>query len=163
MKSANPKSKPVIIIARVITGLGLLFALVGAYLIVGATQFSRNAVATTGLVVAIELVRDIDSDTGSDTISFRPTFEYSDIDGNLHTSQTAAASTMYDYEIGEEVEIMFSPDNPDAVRVSGFWSLYLLPSIFLVVGAGLIGLGLLISRVLRGSGTDQGIEMSGLD
>jgi hypothetical protein len=64
--------------------------------------------------------------------------------------QTSYSQSPAPYDVGERVEVLFRPDHPHDARISGFGSLWALPTIFGGMGlvfAG-IGGGILLSGVL---------------
>ncbi|WP_306733966.1 DUF3592 domain-containing protein [Marimonas arenosa] len=164
MSNSGSKTKTIAIVGSSLAGFGLLFTVIGVFMLYQATQFAAVAVTTTGTVVDIEIDRSFDSETGSESVTYRPTFEYSAVDGVKRNAKTVAASSSYDYPIGARVQILYNPDDPQTVRVSGFWSVYLLPIVFVAVGVLLIGLGFIVVRFLRNAGdSDGGLEMSDFD
>lgn len=154
--------------------LRILFILVGAGLLALAAvlfqhsrAFEANAVATEGVVV--ELVES----RSDDSITYRPVVTFTTDEGTRVTFTSRAGSNPPVYSLGDPVEVLFDPDNPQNARLDGFFEAMGAWLIFGGIGALFLvgGLGaLLFSRVsaarnagllergLRLETTYQGVE-----
>lgn len=109
----------VVIIAFQIVATG---AWVGFALAAWSTlNFKLNGHTTTGTVVDIEINRDSDGST------YRPTFEYTDINKATQQGAPLTATSWWDYRVGDRVEIVYDPANPAYARPTGFMSDWFAP------------------------------------
>jgi hypothetical protein len=102
---------------------------VGAGLLADAYTFIQKAESTHGEVIGIRANR---SDDGT---SYTPTIRYNRGDGQVFEAETHISSSGYNYKVGERVEILYSNDAPDTVRINSFFSLYGPGVIVSAVGA----------------------------
>lgn len=121
-------------VGPIFTCVGTLFAAVGIYLVMDAVHFSGQAQEGIGEVIAVDTHYSTDSD-GRRTTTYAPTIRFQSIDGDTYEAETHIRSSGYDYSIGTEVEILYDPADPDEVRINSFWSLYMLPGMFTLMGS----------------------------
>ena len=127
---------------------GVLMFLGGLYLAYDAVTFTQRAEEAVGEVIHVERHTSRDSD-GDISITYMPTFRYRDEAGATHEGQTSMSSSEWDFGIGEQVDILYDPNDPSSVRIDGFWSLYLVPIILVIFGLVFGGAGYLVRRVFR--------------
>ncbi|MEM6750283.1 MAG: DUF3592 domain-containing protein [Planctomycetota bacterium] len=120
--------------------IGLLFALIGAaflgvgvWLGVRTQDFLATAVTTQGEVVHVERIRSSDPDSGD---TFKPTFAFQDQAGAPRNVTPSMSSSEWNFAIGEPVEIVYDPAEPQNAKLKSFGGLWLLPTIF--AGMGLV-------------------------
>jgi hypothetical protein len=128
---------------RILVILPRLFAVLGAVLIViavwvqaGEQRFIRSAERTTGTVT--DLVRDSDSD-GSTV--YYPVIAFRTSAGADVTFRSNTGSNPPSYRVGESVEVLYDPADPQRARTSGYFALHIGSFVLTVLGAvwGLIG------------------------
>ncbi len=105
------------------------FLLAGAILLLRARSFLARSVRTTGIVL------DVSTHWHEGTTTYRPRVGYTDIDGVERQGKTPISASNYDFAPGSEVEIRYDPARPERVVLVGSWLLFVLPIIFLGVGA----------------------------
>ena len=135
-----------------VTGLPAIFLVVGFGLLAEAILYTTGAGGTRGEVVHVS--RHYGGEGG---VSYTPTIRYRRDDGRTFEAETHMASSNYDYEIGDRVDILYSYDDPHEVRINSFFSLYGPGLICAVIGAliirviawvrGKIGRGAVLERV----------------
>jgi len=76
-----------------------------------------NGIKTNGKV--IDLLRS----SSSDGDTFKPVFEFTDIENNVVTFESSVSSRPAPYDIGDKVEIVYEMDS-DVRKVISFWGLY---------------------------------------
>ncbi len=120
---------------RTLVVLPRLFAAVGVVLLVIATwvharerAFVRAAERATGTVT--ELHRDVDADgtTYFPVVSFRTRA------GDSVTFRSSAGSNPPSYEVGERVEVLYDPADPQRAKTSGFFALHIGAFVFTLLG-----------------------------
>ena len=127
------------------------FLIIGVLMLLGSLlswnstrRFIANADTTQGRV--IELIEVHDEDDGS--ITYKPVVTYEAANGRSITFTASFSSKPAPYDVGENVEVLYAPDNPHDARIRGFGSLWLGPTILGglgVVFAG-VGGGMLLAR-----------------
>ena len=117
----------------IFTFIGISIAVFGLYLTVSTVQFVERSLETTGEVVSVNSSYDRDSDD-DETTTYQPLIRFKSRDGTQHEALTHLRSSEYDYSIGARVEVLYDPAKLDQVRINSFWSLYLFPGVFTVLG-----------------------------
>ncbi len=108
----------------------LVFVGIGLYLLVEAQRFAEGAVPLAAEVVRVETERD------GDGVFHRPVFAFTTPDGRAAEAPLHSASTQ-GMARGTEVTILYNPEQPEEVRLAGFWHVFGFGAVFL-------GLGLLV-------------------
>ena len=129
---------------------GLLFTAIGGFWL-ATTPTTRSYVETTGIVV------DLSVSSGSDANTYAPVIEYLGPEGAVYR----ITSNLYRSPapgIGDTVGVLYSPDDPsDAVEKTSLR--IIIPSIFLVVGIGVLFLGFRVA--VRGFTSSRRVAGSG--
>jgi hypothetical protein len=120
------------------TILGILFLGGAAIAYFSGASFRDKAVLTTGTVTGFTV--SVDSEDNSE--SYCPQVRYQTKSGETFTYFSNFCSSPPGYEVGEKVEIFYDPENPDKGQIKGFWSQYLLVTIFSCIGLPLAILGI---------------------
>jgi Protein of unknown function (DUF3592) len=127
-----------------------VFPVVGGLMLLGASLLwvsTRNFVAGAqtlqGTVVELIANRDSDGDT-----TYKPVVRFSSPDGQEVTYTESFSGNPAPYDLGESVEVLYSPGHSRKARIKGFVSLWLGPVI--LAGIGLvftaIGVGIFLAR-----------------
>ncbi len=127
-----------------------MFGLIGAGLLVGTFALAMNtrsfiATAKHAEGTVTELLEKRDKDDGS--ITYTPVVAFIADSGANVSFASSFSSKPAAYDVGETVEVLYAPDDPNDARIKGFGSLWLGPLIMGVLGfvfAG-IGFGILIA------------------
>ncbi|WP_013320872.1 DUF3592 domain-containing protein [Gloeothece verrucosa] len=127
-------------------GLGMLF---GSWLSFSGTQdFLKNSVSSVGTVIDLRVKSSYDHDGGSiyyPRVSFQTEkAEKIDFESNFGTNPPA-------YKVGQQVPVLYHPDNPDQAQIKSFWSLWFVSILLLGMGGifTVVGLSLLLSLKLQ--------------
>lgn len=115
----------------------IIFGLIGFGLLAGAGAMLQNSLsfkasASQTDAVVIDLIERRDSEGD---LTYSPEVEYT-IDGVTRTYVASYSSYPAGYAVGDPATVLYDPNNPDKVKLDGFGSLYLGPSI--MGGIGLI-------------------------
>ncbi|MCC6260105.1 MAG: DUF3592 domain-containing protein [Anaerolineales bacterium] len=103
---------------------------VAAYMFVTARNFVRSASKTQGTVVRLEARPGSKGGT-----VYLPIFEFKTIDGQIITVPHDVASRPPNYRVGESVEILYNPANPQNAKLAGSSNFYMLPALLAAFGA----------------------------
>ena len=132
----------------------ILFGLIGTGLLVGAVALGLNtrsfiATAKHAEGTVTELLEKRDKDDGS--ITYTPVVGFTADNGAAISFTSSFSSRPAAYDVGEKVEVLYAPEDPNDARIRGFSSLWLGPTIMGGIGlvfAG-IGFGILIASRLK--------------
>lgn len=95
--------------------MGLLFALIGIGFGVYSVAFAVGCAEAPGTVVRM---------VGKEMR--RPIVEY-DVQGKQFTVEGAVSSSPPAYSVGEEVTVLYRPDDPSVARINSFTECWLFP------------------------------------
>lgn len=112
VKSWNRLSK----IMMTISGIAMFFAVV---LTVHTIIFLLYAMPATGTIVEVEQKEDMDSKI----ISYIPVFTFQDAKGVTYKVSSPTETTLTPL-VGEKIEILYNPMNPNHTRENGFFGLW---------------------------------------
>lgn len=126
--------------------LGSIMLMIVLYVIYSNNQFVKRAIPVTGEIVNYDSYESSNDDGGSTTM-FTPTFAYS-FNGREYKYKSSTSSSAQDYKIGDKVEILVDPNDPNSVLVNDFWERWLLVMILGFLGTMFSGMGYLVYRFL---------------
>lgn len=96
--------------------------------------FMVNAEQARGTVVEVAARSGTDS-SGNPTIYFYPVVEFTAADGRAVRYQSSVGSSRPSQQVGQAVEIVYNPANPQDARVNSFTEVWLWPVVLLGMGA----------------------------
>lgn len=137
------------IVPAVVVVLGLAFITIGMIDLAGTIRFRLAAEEIEARVVGVEVERERDTESGTVSTTYRPTFTFTTADGSDVEATSPIAHDSYDFETGETVAILYDPAAPEDIRVAGFVSAWLFPLILTIFGLFTMGMGLMARRVMR--------------
>lgn len=124
--------------------LGLIFFLVGRSIYKKIKYLTDHGVTTMGTV--IDLKKEYFHSTRSgNSVSYNPVVEFKTGTNKLIRFESEVGANPPDFEIHQQVEIIYLPENPQNASIKDGKSLYLMPYGFMAGGvfAFLVGFGLL--------------------
>jgi Protein of unknown function (DUF3592) len=140
-------------------GLAAVLLVIGAATLVDAARFVRGAERTTGTVI------DLDSRTSDGGLVHHPIVRFTAADGRT-VEFTSSSGSSSPPDVGDRVEVLYDPDDPQDAQLSGFFSLWLWPIALGGVGiafaaAGLFypGTGPLARRRRRSGGASRSLHL----
>lgn len=126
--------------------IGIVFPLIGGLLfVIGAFLFfrTRSFISTAQEVqgTVIEMVWSSSSDGGG---GYSPVYQFRAINGQMITVQDSLSSSPPMFQVGQTIDVLYDPENPQKARIKKFWSLYFTS--ILLCGMGLIfgGVGIVL-------------------
>lgn len=114
----------------------LMFALCG-FFYTRTSKFIQTSHKAQGKVVELQESR---SDNGT---VFHPVYTFVDRSGAEQKIYSSMGSYPPAYQVGDAVNVLYDPQNPRSAEIEGFWSLWLVPLILGIIGAGQAVFGLL--------------------
>ena len=123
--------------------IGLCFLTTGVVLGLMTSNFVDHSLQTKATVVSLQTIKNKDGET------FAPIFKFLDMGGREHTITSHSSSSPAGFSVGETVQILYSPSDPEDARIDTLWQLWGIPLIFGPLGGVFALVGavlLLISR-----------------
>ncbi|MCY1401675.1 hypothetical protein D9M71_167980 [compost metagenome] len=139
---------------KVLSVFKYVFSLVGVVLLIGGAiayksseEFLLEAVSTPGTVVALVKSRS------SDSITYQPVVEFVGNDGKSFDFTSSSGSNPPSYSVGEKVEVLYPPANPQDAKINSFFDLWggavvmaVMGGIFFLIGGLIFLIGKLKNR-----------------
>ncbi len=129
--------------------IGIVFLIAGLAMIVGAggvffrqRKERSNAIRATGAVV------DLAKSAGQRGYLYYPVVEFEAAFGLKTRFQAQVGSNPAGYKVGQQVTVLYDPQNPEKAEIDSASSLYFFPGCLLGMGAGLSLLGLCLSGMM---------------
>jgi len=121
-----------LIIASVLLVLSLGCFVTAGVLYVQTKNFLKRAITTYGIVTKIVVEK---SNTGKKSEYYFPIISY-DLSGKqtIEFQDSFGSGNPNYYTVGQQVEILYDPQNPKEASVKRFLSLWLLPILFIIGG-----------------------------
>lgn len=146
LKSGSSVAK---LVGRIFMTVGLLMIGVAAYFVYSNRQFEQRARPVQGTVVDFQSY--VSTNDNSSTTMYKPVFEYV-FNGKTYTYVSTTSSSSPEFEVGEKVNILVNPQNPEDVLVDSFLEKWLISLILGIMGTFFTGMGYVAYRVLGRSG-----------
>ena len=126
-------------LGNVFSLVGGLLALIGVFLFIRTRIFIGKAQKVKGIV--IQMVYSHSSEGGG---GYAPVYQFKTVDGQTIVIQDSLSSNPPRFQVGQKIEVLYDPGNPQKARINKWMNLYFAPA--LLVGLGLIfgGVGMVI-------------------
>src|SRR3990172_9867487 len=125
--------------------VGGLLALIGVFLFIRTRIFIGKAQEVKGTV--IQMVYSHSSEGGG---GYAPVYQFKTLDGQTIVIQDSLSSNPPRFQVGQEIDILYEPGNPQKARINKWMNLYFVP--VLLGGMGLIfggvGIAIVVPQVL---------------
>ncbi len=95
--------------------VGTLIFLLGIFIQVSQIQFKRKAIKTTGRIVGFETYQSKNKKSSGETTMYNPVVEFEH--GQSYRFISSVSSGAMGYEIDQEVEVYFDPDEPTNAKM----------------------------------------------
>jgi hypothetical protein len=123
--------------------LSVLFWVLGIYFAIGAADFQDRAVKTTGTVVELA-----ESESDGDVL-YKPVVSFSDQQGGEHRFTSSFASRPPRYRVGEQVDVLYDPDDPSDASLGAAPMVWAGPIVLLGLAFFLTITGVLLVTVVK--------------
>lgn len=134
-----------LIIGIVFTLLGGLFILLALFLFMRTRMFLAKAQETKGTIT--EMIAKRGSKGGT---SYSPVYEFRTITGQMVKVEESLSTNPPRFQVGQTVDVLYDPENPQSARVKNWMSLYFMSALFgflgftfFSIGAGMLALSFL--------------------
>ncbi len=128
--------QPKLIFATVMILFGIIFIGAGTYLFNDIQIFVEKSLPATGTVIRFSEEFDQDSD-----ILFCPIVRFETKKGEIIEFKSKTSSKPPSYSVGENVSVLYDPNNPYNAEINSFISLWFAPILFLGFGIIFSGIG----------------------
>jgi len=154
MEKAKPDSFLII--------FGSIFSLVGICMLVGSfysynqtQKFISSSVSTTGTVSELRL------SVSDRSRVYYPTIKFKTQQGETIETELNVGSNPPEHTVGEQVTILYDPNNPRDANVNSFLSLYFVAVVLLGLGGTFttVGLGVLIAPLAYTLAANKKVEL----
>ena len=125
--------------------VGIIMLAVVTYIVISNNKFEQRAIPVKGKVIDFTSHESSDDDGGSTTM-YAAVFEY-DFNGQTYQHTSSTSSSSPEYDVGEEVEVLVNPLNPNQVLVNTFWEKWFLSVVLGIMGAMFSGMGFMAYRL----------------
>lgn len=139
------------IILRIFTGVAALMLMIAGFSTYSNFQKLMREESAPGVVVEMVERQYVDSETDNTSTYYYPVVEFKARDGKRRTLELTEGSNPPSHEGGDEVTILYEPDNPSDARIKSFGSsalMWILPGITGILGVAFLGGVLVVQRFL---------------
>jgi hypothetical protein len=126
--------------------IGIIMLASVTYMVVSNNKFEKIAVHVKGKVIDFTSHESSDDDGGSTTM-YAPVFEYQ-FNGQTYQYTSSTSSSSPEYDVGEEVEVLVDPKNPNEVLINTFWEKWFLSLVLGIMGVMFTGMGFMAYRLM---------------
>ncbi|AFM05256.1 Protein of unknown function (DUF3592) [Bernardetia litoralis DSM 6794] len=123
------------IIGIVMIVMGFFFLFLSGVIFWGIQNDKSESIKTIATVV------DYETSLYDGRTEYQSIFEYQNEDGTIIQFKDAIANSEPRFEINEDVEILYIPNEKNSEQINTIFTIYLLPVIFFVLGFGSSFLG----------------------
>ncbi len=132
------------VLPRLFAGVGVVMLLVASVTYQSERRFVTSALRVGGTVV--ELERQSSSDGSG---SWYPIVQFETESGAPTRFRARVGSNPPSWEVGEAVEVLYLPNDPDSARLAGFFSLYIgtfVTGLLALIFGGIGGTWIMVQR-----------------
>ena len=129
--------------------LGGLLALIGVFLFVRTRIFISKAQEAKGIV--IELVYSRTSSSSGSSGGYAPVYQFRTLDGQNIVIQDSLSRNPPQFQVGQEIDVLYEPGNPQKARINKWMNLYFVSAMLVGLGLifGVVGIVLVIPQILK--------------
>jgi len=129
--------------------VGGLLALIGVFLFIRTRIFIGKAQEVKGTVM--QMVYSRSSSSSGSGGGYAPVYQFKTLDGQSIVIQDSLSSNPPRFQVGQEIDVLYEPGNPQKARINKWMNLYFVP--VLLGGMGLIfggvGIAIVFPQVLE--------------
>lgn len=118
-------------------GIGLIFLLVAGIIAYFRFDFLKRAIKTEGVMTDFILSK-------GKYRSYRPVVKYKTLNGKEQSFTNLVGHRPNPYKVGDRVTVFYDPVNPSHAIIGTFFSLWLFPFIFGIIGAIFTIVGIIV-------------------
>jgi len=146
MQTSNPQSLKVGALCLLLGGFVLLG--VAGFLTFRVSSFIGRSRPATGIVTALSSVESRDSNSNPQ-LTYAPVFSFETAGGRTYTITSRSSSNPPAFEVGEAVNVLYDPADPDGARIDSFWQLWGVPVLLGSMGTFFFAIAAAFTFTLR--------------
>jgi len=144
MQEPKPMPKSMaLMIGLTFAVIGLVALVIGILWIRSTKERLKTMINHTGTVV--EKVR---VERPGETANFYPVVEFKTQTGEVFRFEGKTSGTEYEYKIGEQVEILYDPQDPQGAMINSWKELWFPSIAMMIIGGGMLVLGIASSGIV---------------
>jgi hypothetical protein len=124
-----------------LTGVGLVFILVGAGVSYSTYHFLQTALRAQGEVFDLAARRNTSSSSSRSTLLYFPVVRFDAANGQKIIFESSTGTSPAAYEVGERVTIVYDPREPGNASIESFFAFWFMPTLFGGLGSLLLAVG----------------------
>ena len=121
--------------------VGGLLALIGVFLFIRTRIFIGNAQEAKGTVIQMVYSRSSSSNSSG---GYAPIYQFRTLDGQNIVKQDSLSSNPPRFQVGQELDVLYEPGNPQKARINKWMNLYFAPVLLGGMGLTFGGVGMVI-------------------
>jgi hypothetical protein len=129
--------------------LGGLLLVIGLFFFMRIRRFLASAKEVKGTVIQMAYRSSSDSGGG-----YAAVYQFRTLDGKTIVAQDSLTTNPPRHKVGQELDVLYDPEDPNRAYIKSFMSLYFLPALLGGLGVvfGGVGGGLALPQVLKALG-----------
>ena len=132
--SRGPRTRR--LIGRLLIDGSIICLVVGLISYVRTSRFYRDEIRVQGTVIRVAALQESSSEKSY------PIFRFRDADGVRRTVTSNIGSSPPQYKVGDTVDVLYQPVNPNDAEIASFYRRWMLPIVTAVIAAILLPAGL---------------------
>ncbi|QIR40975.1 DUF3592 domain-containing protein [Tolypothrix sp. PCC 7910] len=136
----NDDSKFFLMFGSMFAGIGGLFAVIGIIFAINTHSFVKTAESLQGTVIDSKL-RSYKDSKGRSSSAYFPIVKITPSSGQETIFESHTGSKPPAFKKGQQVEVLYPPQDPDSVMINSWFELWFLPTIFTGLGSIFVVVG----------------------
>ncbi|MFN6561379.1 MAG: DUF3592 domain-containing protein [Nostoc sp. ChiSLP01] len=147
----NGDTKFFLIFGSIFGGVGSIIAVTGIILGINTRSFVSAAIPAQGTVIQLQQRLSSPDSKGYRSYVYYPVVQFTTRSGESTVFESNSASNPPQFAKGQQIEVLYSPDNPGSAQINSWLSLWFLPLMLGGLGSSfaLVG-GIVIFKSLLG-------------
>jgi hypothetical protein len=123
---------------------GFVLLVLAAFFTWRTSSFIQRSQSAPGRVTALEPVTGQDSGSNR-TINYAPVFSFKAADSKTYSVTSSTSSNPPGFEVGDDVTVLYNPEDPQQARINTFGQLWLVPvilgstgTVFFIIASGFV-------------------------
>ena len=128
--------------------LGGLLALIGVFLFIRTRIFIGKAQKAKGIVIQMVYSAPTSSNSSG---TYAPVYQFRTLDGQNIVVQDSLFRNPPQFQVGQEIDVLYESGNPQKARINKWMNLYFAPVLLGGLGLifGVVGIALVFPQVLK--------------
>lgn len=136
----NQAAKFLVMFGSIFAGVGSIFAVTGIIMGLNTRSFVSTAIPTQGVVIDVVKRSSTDSKGRSSSVYY-PVVKFTTPSGEPTVFESNLGTYPPQFRKGNEVELLYNPQQPDSVMINSWMDLWFLPVMFTSLGSIFVLIG----------------------